>query len=110
MLIIQTRRKLADSSGRRNGLIVGRLQQLVKRLSGCPPVESFTWPRIEGGRHGSDLVGAMSAEVRALREVLPQQSVGVLVRAALPRAVRVAEVDLNTRVDRQAGVLAISAP
>ena len=52
----------------------------------------------------------MRAEVGALRKVLAQQPVGVLVRAALPGAVGIAEVDLKTGVDPQAGVLAISAP
>jgi len=45
------------------------------------------------------------AQVGALREVLAQQPVGVLVRAALPRAVRVAEVDRHARVDPQPGML-----
>src|SRR5204862_2884292 len=34
-------------------------------------------------------------EVDALREVLPQQAVGVFVGATLPRALRIAEVDLD---------------
>src|SRR3712207_8633303 len=41
----------------------------------------------------------------AFREVLPQQTVGVLVRAALPRAVRIAEVDLHASVDPQSCML-----
>src|SRR3712207_6948231 len=41
----------------------------------------------------------------AFREVLPQQTVGVLVRAALPRAVRIAEVDLHAGVDPQSCML-----
>src|SRR6185436_3203427 len=41
------------------------------------------------------------AQIGALREVLAQQSVGVLVGAALPRALRIAEVDLDTRIDLQ---------
>ena len=47
----------------------------------------------------------MGTEVRAFRKILPQQSVGVLVRTALPWAARVAEVDRKARVDPQAGVL-----
>jgi len=38
-------------------------------------------------------------QVSALREVLPQQPIGILVRAALPRAVRIAEIDLHTSID-----------
>ena len=39
-----------------------------------------------------------SGEVAALREVLAQQAVGVLVRGALPGCVRVAEVDVDVGV------------
>ena len=49
----------------------------------------------------------MHAEIGAFREVLAQQPVGVLVRAALPGAVGIAEVDLKTSIDPQAGVLAL---
>src|SRR5271170_8213793 len=84
----------ADSNGRRNGLFVGRLQQRVKHLGGRSPVESLARPRVEGGCHRRDLVGAMHAQVCTFREVLAQQPVGVLVRGALPRALRIAEVNL----------------
>jgi len=47
----------------------------------------------------------MSAEVGALREVLPQQPVGGLVRAALPWTGGIAEGDLYACVDLQARVL-----
>src|SRR5688572_16920986 len=40
-------------------------------------------------------------QVDALREVLPQQAVGVLVRPALPRALRVAEVHLDVGRQRK---------
>ena len=48
---------------------------------------------------------ALPGEVGALREVLPQQAVGVLVRAALPGALRVTGVDGQAGVDTQLGVL-----
>src|SRR3954468_24515399 len=47
----------------------------------------------------------MHAEVGALREVLAQQPVGVLVRAALPGAVGIAEVDAKPSVDPEVCVL-----
>src|ERR1039458_7696480 len=47
----------------------------------------------------------MAAEVGSFREVLAQKSVGVLVRAALPGTLRVAEVDGEAGVDTQLGVL-----
>ncbi len=45
------------------------------------------------------------AEVRSLREVPPEQAVGVLVASSLPRAVRIAEEDLDARIDGEAAVL-----
>ena len=47
----------------------------------------------------------MRAEIRAFREILAQQTVGVLVAAPLPWALRVAEVDLDAGIDLEAGVL-----
>jgi hypothetical protein len=45
------------------------------------------------------------AEVSALREVLPEQAVGVLVRSALPGTVGVCEVDRHACIDADLGVL-----
>src|SRR5271170_4073712 len=47
----------------------------------------------------------MYAEVGSLWEVLAQQAVGILISAALPWAVRVAEVDLQPSVNPQAHML-----
>src|SRR5215472_309913 len=47
----------------------------------------------------------MHAEIGAFWKILAQQSVGVLVGAALPWAVRIAEIDLDASVDLQACVL-----
>jgi hypothetical protein len=44
-------------------------------------------------------------EVSALREILTEEPVGVLVRASLPWAAWIAEVDLEAGVDAQLGVL-----
>src|ERR1700756_3029940 len=47
----------------------------------------------------------MHAEIGAFWKILAQQSVGVLIGAALPWAVRVTEIDLDASVDLQACVL-----
>ena len=47
----------------------------------------------------------MPMEVSTFGEVLAQQAVGVLVRAALPRTAGVAEEDVQPSVDTQLGVL-----
>src|SRR3954470_19018383 len=96
----------ADSSGCRNTACVTGLEELVQSLGRCSPAQGLSRPAVEGHRHGCKVLGAVRAEVGALWKILAQQPVGVLVRAALPGAVRVAEVDLKTGVDPQAGVLA----
>src|SRR5271170_1487049 len=95
----------ADSIGRRNTVLPSRSEQVVKRLCGCIPIKRLAAPGVEGGRYGGNLLGAVRAEIGAFGEVLAQQPVGVLVGAALPWAVRIAEVDLHTRVDLDACVL-----
>src|SRR5262245_50034527 len=45
---------------------------------------------------------AVRREVALLRQVLPQKAVSVLVRAALPKALGVAEVDLHVGHDAEA--------
>src|ERR1700756_4768086 len=52
----------------------------------------------------------MHAEIGAFWKILAQQSVGVLVGAALPWAVRIAEIDLDAGVDLQACVLSHLSP
>ena len=90
----------ADSNGRRNiDLCCTYSSHCVKRLCWRFPAQRLSRPGVEGGRHGGDLLGAVHAQIGAFREVLPQQSVGVLVGAALPRALRIAEVDLDAGVD-----------
>ena len=55
--------------------------------------------------HGTQLFGAMLAEIRALGELLAEQTVGVLVAAELPGALRVAELDIETGIDAELRVL-----
>src|SRR5215203_1080756 len=94
---------MADSSGRRNRAYVAGSKELVQSLGRCSPAQGPSRPGVEGDRHGRKVLGAVRAEVGALREGLAQQPVGVLVRAALPGAVGIAEGDLKTGLNR--GVL-----
>src|SRR4051812_37731020 len=84
-----------DSSGRGNTVSVGCSKQLVKRLCRCSPIKRLSGPGIEGNRYGREVVGAVHAEVGALREVLAQQPVGVLVRPALLRQYFAKGTDLS---------------
>src|SRR3954452_2311345 len=87
-----------DSIGRRNEDI-RFCEPSVKRFGRGLPAEGFSWPRVEGRGNSAERLGAVHAQVRALREVLAQQPIGVLVGAALPRALRIAEVFLDARID-----------
>ena len=61
--------------------------------------------RVLSERDGLEVGSTVPGQVGALWEVLSKQAVRVLVGAALPWAVRVAEVDLDAGVDAQLGVL-----
>src|SRR3954468_12211729 len=97
------------SSGRRN-TCVPRSQQLVKGLGRRSPSKRLARPTVERRGYRGESFRAVGAQVCALREVLSQQPVGVLVRPALPRAVRIAEVDLHAGVDPQLCMLAQLRP
>src|SRR6478735_9213086 len=95
----------ADSSGRRNMMFVGRPKQLIKCLGRCFPCKRLSGTGVEGGCHGCNRLGAVHAEVGAFGKVLAQQPIGILVGAALPWAVRIAEVDLYAGVKLEACML-----
>src|SRR4051812_42295818 len=88
-----------DSSGRRNTAYVGCSEELVQSLGRCSPAQGLSRPAVEGNRHGCKVVRAVHAEVGALWKVLAQQPVGVLVRATLPGAMGIAEVDRHASLD-----------
>ena len=52
-----------------------------------------------------EIILAVSGEVGAFREVLAYQPVGVLVRSSLPRRFRVTEIQLDTGINSELGVL-----
>lgn len=95
----------ADSIGRRNALFVDLREPSVKCLGRRSPVQRLARSAIECCGNGSKGIGAMCAEIGAFGKVLAQQPIGILVGAALPRTLRVAEVDLHAGVDFQARIL-----
>ena len=62
-------------------------------------------PLIQLLRNPVELGLRMCREIRALREVLPQQAVRIFVGAPLPGALRVTEIDRHLGIDRQWFVL-----
>src|SRR6266540_53575 len=71
----------------------------------CRDTAPTTLPAVERRGDRGEVVGAVSRQVGPSREVLAEQPVGVLVGAALPRALRIAEVDLQPAVDPKLRVL-----
>src|SRR5688500_8118975 len=69
----------------------------MKHFSSCKPVVGFARPVVQRGGDRVEVFTAVTAEIGALGEVLPEQSVGVLVAGPLPWGVRVAEVDWQPR-------------
>jgi hypothetical protein len=60
-------------------------------FGGCLPAEGLAGAGVEFGGDRGDLLGAVDAQIGALRKILPQQPVGVLVARSLPRAGLLAE-------------------
>jgi hypothetical protein len=79
----------ADSGGYCNSKLLGRRRE----------VEALAWALVELVGDGVEFELGDLAEVGALGEVLAQQPVGVLIGAALPGGVRIAEVDLDVGAD-----------
>src|SRR3954469_8009553 len=84
---------------------LGAVDQLAQLLGWGEPVERLARSTVQLARGLVELGLGDAGEALALREVLAQESVGVFVRAPLPGALRVAEVDGDARVDREAAVL-----
>ena len=61
----------------------------------------LAWASVEASRDGVEVVLRQAGQIRAFRQILPQQSIRVLVGAALPGAVWVSEIDGNACGRRQ---------
>src|SRR6202158_3732751 len=94
------------STGRRTAASLCRAYHSGKSLARRTPAEALTGSGVECKGGGLKVVGTMHTQICALREVLSQQTVCVLVGAALPWALGIAEVDMQPCVDAQARVLA----
>jgi phosphatidylglycerophosphate synthase len=83
----------------------GHRNTTVEDLRRFHPIERLSRTRVEFPRDGVKPRATVLAEVGALREVLTEQPVGVLVAASLPRTVWVAEEHIDVRIDLEANVL-----
>ena len=83
----------AGSTGRHN---IG-----TKSLRWWVEVQRFLGTLIELTRHPVQLRPRDRRETESFGEVLPQQTVGVLVESALPRALWITEVDIDVLLDQR---------
>ena len=74
---------------------------MARALGRGLPAEDLPESVVERVLDGDEVVEAPAGEVGSLGEVLAEQTVGVLVRGALPWRVRVSEEDLDAGVDRE---------
>jgi len=86
--------RAAGSTGRRN---TG-----VKSLCRGLKLQGLTWSFVELTSHFVQIGLRVHRQVGALRKVLSQQAIGVLVRPALPRALRIAKIDVDVGRQRKA--------
>jgi len=92
---------------------MGRCNTGLEFTSGSFKAQSFSGALIEAQGYLVEVGLGIAGQVGLLRKVLSQQPVGVLVRAALPRTLRVTEVDLHLCRHRKAlvfGHLEASVP
>src|SRR5450432_2372933 len=91
------RLSVAGSTGRRN---TG-----VKSLCWGFKLQGLTWSFGELTSHFVQMGLRMHRQVGALWKVLPQQAIGILVRPTLPRALRVAKIDIDVGRHRKAPMI-----
>ena len=82
----------------------GRCNSSRQSISGCLILQRLAWAGVEPLRDEIELRLRVWGKVGAARQILPQQAIGVLVRASLPRALRIAEVDLHVGGDGEPGM------
>ena len=58
-------------------------------------MQGLAWPFVELAGHFVQMGLRVHRQVGALRKVLPQQAIGIFVRPALPRTLRIAEVNVD---------------
>ena len=77
------KKAVVGSTGQRNGL--------SKRISWGPEAKGFAWASIEAEGDLIKVILTVDGQIRSVGEVLAQQTIRVLVAAALPGALRITE-------------------
>jgi hypothetical protein len=68
-------------------------------------MQGLTWPFVELTRHFVQIGLRVHRQISALRKVLSQQTIGVFIRPALPRALRIAEVNIDVGRQRKLSMI-----
>jgi len=85
------------SGGFQGSSLHERVAEGSEESLGGLPFEGLAWSAVELVGDREEVAGGVDAEVRALREVVAQKPVGVLVAGSFPRLAGVAEVDRRPR-------------
>src|SRR3990167_6435254 len=79
----------------------GRCNRFAEHLSGRMEAERLARPLVQLSRDRVELKLRETRDIHAFGHVLPEQPIRVLVASALPRALRIAEVDLDVSGHRE---------
>jgi hypothetical protein len=89
---------------------MGRRNTCLQFIRWRLEAQGFSWTLIQAQRDLVELGLSDGGQVGSWREVLPQQGIRILVRAALPGTLRIAEINLHIRSTVKSLCLAISSP
>src|SRR5665647_1360583 len=89
----------------RGAASTGRRNTDVKSLRWGFELQGLAWPFIELTRHFVQIGLRVHRQVSSLRKVLSQQTIGVLVGTALPRTLRIAEVNVDVGRQRKSSMI-----
>jgi Domain of unknown function (DUF222) len=82
----------------------GERKELGELLRWFHISQGFAGSTVQALFDGSQVLGGEFRKIGALWHVLAQKAIGVFVRSSLPRAVRIAEIDLDSGGHRKGGV------
>src|SRR5665213_65336 len=68
-------------------------------------LQGLTWPFVELARHFVEIGLQVYRQIDSLREVLPQQTIGILVGTTLPRTLRIAEENVDIGRQRKSSTI-----
>src|SRR5262245_63311192 len=83
----------------------GRCNTSIKSFGWSCKSQSLAWSFVELPSHFVELGLRVHGQVSPVRQVLPQQTVGVLIGTTLPRTLRIAEVNVDIGRQRQAPMI-----